>query len=370
VRVTCIAVLVVAAGCTPAVAPDGSQPVPSSSAIPTTTVPTSTTTSAPVIPVTGTVLSIEGERFMVDDEPANAGTAAEGLLLNSRMIQAIIDVEGNSSRFAYPDTGRWDPERNLAEFLAALPAYAGRGLDAVTVGLQGGNPLDAPVQDRPPWVISAYGSDGNPKPEWLDRLRRVLEETDRLGMVVIVSLFYFGQDHRLADEQAVVQAVDAVTDWIVASGYRNVIVEVANEANVMYDHAILRPDRVHELVERVTSRSGGLIPVGASMSGGRIPPDSLIRASTVILVHGNRQDADGITDMVDRIRSREAFRVAPKPILFNEDSTSLDNLRAAIAAGASWGYHDKVGFQVPPIDWSVSTPEKIAFFAEVARLTR
>ena len=36
-----------------------------------------------------------------------------------------------------------------------------------------------------------------------------------------------------------------------AHGWRHVLVEVNNETNVRYDHAILKPDRVHELIARV-----------------------------------------------------------------------------------------------------------------------
>ena len=36
-------------------------------------------------------------------------------------------------QWAYPDTGVWDPERNLAEFLAVLPEWREAGLLAFTV---------------------------------------------------------------------------------------------------------------------------------------------------------------------------------------------------------------------------------------------
>lgn len=341
---------------------------------PSTTASTAPAT-APEEPLPRAQLSIDGEAFLLLGKLTNLGSSAEGLLLNSRMIQAIIDIEGDTSVFAYPDTGVWNPERNTDEFIAALPSYATNGLNAVTVGMQGGNPLDAPVQDRPPWRISGFAPDGTPDPQWLDRLDRVLGAAAENRMAVILSLFYFGQDHHLENEAAVVAAVDGMVDWLMLSEHRNVIIEIANEANVKYGHAILQPDRVHELVDRVEERSAGRIPAGASLSGGRIPPDSLIRASNVIFVHGNRQDASRIKGMVDEIRSRAAYRSDPKPIVFNEDSTDLNNLAAAVNEGASWGYHDKgsndyrSGFQAPPVDWAIGTPEKKAFFAEVHRLT-
>jgi len=57
---------------------------------------------------------------------------------------------------------------------------------------------------------------------------------------------YFRQDERLRDESAVVRATDNATNWLLDRGYRNALVEINNECNVRYDHAILRPERVHE----------------------------------------------------------------------------------------------------------------------------
>jgi hypothetical protein len=315
-----------------------------------------------------------GEQFHLGGQVTNAGAPAEGLLLNSRMVQAVIDIEVEAAPFVYPDTGDWDAERNAAEFMTALPDYAAAGLDAVTVNLQGGNPLDAPVDDKPEWRISAYAADGSLDPAWMDRLDRVLRAADDEGMAVIVGLFYFGQDHRLDDEAAVVAAVENVVDWLVEGAYGNALVEICNECNVHYDNEILQPERVVELMERVRDRSGGTLPVSASLTGGNLPSRAWINASDFILIHGNRQDAASITAMVSDLRSSPAFRENRQPIVFNEDSTNLENMDAAIAAGAGWGYHDKGsndyvnGFQAPPVNWSINTESKLAFFDAVADL--
>ena len=54
------------------------------------------------------------------------GLQIEGLLLNSRMVQGIFDDLNpeTRSRWAYPDTTRWDPDRNTREFVAAMPQVA------------------------------------------------------------------------------------------------------------------------------------------------------------------------------------------------------------------------------------------------------
>jgi hypothetical protein len=318
-------------------------------------------------------VEIVDETFHIDGELTNPGGPAEGLLLNSRMVQALIDIETESTPFRYPDTGRWDADRNVDEFVAALPDYAAAGLDAVTVNLQGGNPLDAPVDNRPDWRISAYGADGSIDPAWLGRLDRVLRAAENEGLVVILGLFYFGQDHRLADEAAVIRAVDGVVDWLIEGDYRYVLIEICNECNVHYDHAILRPGRVTELMKRVRDRSGGRLAVSASLTGGNVPDESWIASSDFVLLHGNRQEASSIRAMVAEVRASPAFAADPKPIVFNEDSTSLGNMDAALVAGAGWGYHDKGdndyvnGFQAPPVNWGINTDTKAAFFEAVAQ---
>lgn len=358
----------------------GSSVAPSqapSSTVSTSTAPPQGSTSQSTIPsgASGRV-EIVGEQFHLGGQVTNQAGRAEGLLLNSRMVQAVIDIEGGADQFAYPGTGVWDAERNTDEFVAALPAYAAAGLDAVTINLQGGNPLDAPVDDRPDWRISAYADNGSLDPAWMGRLDRVLRAADDEGLAVIVGLFYFGQDHGLADETSVVRAVDNVVDWLGAGDYGNVMIEICNECNVHYDHAILQPDGVAELMARVRERGQGILPVSASLTGGNLPSRAWIEASDFVLLHGNRQDAASIAGMVAELRASPAFVAAPKPIVFNEDSTDLDNMDAAVTAGAGWGYHDKGsndylnGFQAPPVNWSINTESKIAFFEAVRALTR
>ena len=63
-------------------------------------------------------------------------------------------------------------------------------------------------------------------------MKRILDQADQLGMVVIVGYFYFGQDNRLADESSVLKAVDKATQWLLSGGWRNVLVEIANDGPV------------------------------------------------------------------------------------------------------------------------------------------
>src|SRR4051794_14911692 len=85
-----------------------------------------------------TEVAIRGDGFLINGQPTYAGRtwrgrSVEGLLLNSRMVQGIFDDLNPETRpkWAYPDTGRWDPERNTREFLAAMPEWR-HGLLAFT----------------------------------------------------------------------------------------------------------------------------------------------------------------------------------------------------------------------------------------------
>lgn len=335
-----------------------------------------------------TRVTIDGDSFYVNNEPTYAGASfeghsIEGLLLNSRMVQALFDDENPETvdRWAYPDTGEWDPDRNVAEFCDALSTYRERGLRAVTINLQCGNPYG--YSPEHPQVVSAYREDGSLKDPWLDRLERVLDEADRVGMVVILGLFYQGQDTRLRDSEAVVDGVENVLEWLVEKEYTNVLIEINNECDATpesgwgYERDVLKPGRVHELIERVQAveRDGYSYSVSTSFTGGTIPADNVIAAADFALLHGNGiSDPWRIGEMVEETRRRPSY--TEMPVLFNEDDnygfdSHPNNMLVALMHGASWGYYDagrnnyRDGYQSPPVNWEISTDRKSSFFEYV-----
>ena len=275
----------------------------------------------------------------------------------------------------------WDPARNTREFVAAMPEWRRHGLLAFTINLQGGSPQG--YSQKQPWHNSAIRADGSLRLDYMRRLQRILDRADELGMAVILGIFYFGQDQRLRDEAAVVHAVDATVDWVFDRGYRHVLIEVNNECNVRYDHAILRPERVHELIARVQSRQrqGRRLLASTSYGGGRLPGENVVRVADFLLLHGNGvSDPAQIARMVRNCRQIAGYR--PMPILFNEDDhygfeRPQNNLVAAVAERASWGYFDfrrpgegfAEGFQSVPVDWRLSSVRKRAFFQAVRDMT-
>ncbi len=334
-----------------------------------------------------TEVAIEGEQFLINGRVTYAGhrfrgMRIEGLLMNVRAVQAIFDDLNPATRphWAYPDSGEWDPERNVREFLAALPAWRRHGVLAFTVNLQGGSPEG--YSKSQPWENTAIDPAGNLRPAYMRRLARVLARADEMGMVAIVGLFYFGQDGRVHDEAAVRRAVSNSAGWLLDCGHRNVLVEINNECDIKaYHHEILRPARVHELIEEVktTTRRGRRLLVGTSYSGGTPAGSAVVKASDFLLLHGNGpDDPDRIRKMI-RI-SRQAPTWRPMPVLINEDdhfrfSDPDNHMLAALGEYASWGYFDPgrsdyvEGYQCPPVNWEINTDRKRQFFTAVETVT-
>jgi hypothetical protein len=196
---------------------------------------------------------------------------------------------------------------------------------------------------------------------------------DQQGMVAILGYFYFGQASRLTDEAAVKAAATNATQWVLNQGYTNVMIEICNETDApdgsgsAYTHPILQPARVGELISAVQMQSaaaGHRLPVSVSLVGGRIPPDSILAVSDYILLHGNAQTTSTIANMISTVRGKGLN----KPIVFNEDSTAIAKLQAAMNGRASWGFLDLGannyvdGYQSPPTNWGINTAPKQMFF--------
>ena len=373
-----------------------------------------------------TEVAIDGQRFLIDGRPAYEGRqwnghTVEGLLMNSRMVQATFDDENPLTRalWKYPDIDDWDANRNTGEFIAALPEYRAHGLLAVTLNLQGGCPtgyfrmerLDEILAPLPwevqtlvkqqmhgalaqaqPWHNSALDEEGRLKAPYLARLARILDRLDELGMVAILGIYYFGQDERLRDEWAVRRGVEQTVRWVLEHGYRNVVIEICNECNVTkYEHEVLQPQRVHELIAqaKATTRDGRRLLVGVSYGGGRVPDDNVAEASDFLLLHGNGvKDPARIAEMVGQSRELRGWRAHPMPILFNEDDhfdfdRPVNNMKVAVEAYTGWGYFDggsssgggiahgnyRDGYQLVPVNWGINTPVKQGFFRSLQEIT-
>ena len=341
-------------------------------------------------PARQTAVSIHKDKFHINGQPTYKGRTwngkpVEGLLMNSRMVQATFDDRNSETagKWAYPDTRKWDADRNMAEFVEMMPTWRKHGLLAVTLNMQGGSPEG--YSKAQPWHNSAVNADGTLDEKYLARLAKVIDTADELGMVVILGVYYFVQDERVKDEKAVIAGVDNTVDWLIGKKYTNVLVEVKNECDVKaYDHAILEPGQVHALIEWVKKRSAERkhpLLAGTSYGGGTVPKPNVVKASDFLLLHGNGvKDPKRIAEMVQQTRKVAGYRAMP--ILFNEDDhfdfdKPANNFAAAVNEYASWGYFDyrmkgegfDDGYQSMPVNWKISSERKNGFFKMLSNIT-
>lgn len=265
-----------------------------------------------------------------------------GTLLNLRSANAVFDDASGQIQEYDPD---FTANANTDAFIANLDAYKEHGIIATDVNLQGGNPGYDGTENP------AFDSDGTLRQEWKDRAGKAIEASAARNMVVVLGYFYFHQDHVLADEDAVRQAVTNTTDWLIENDYRNVVIEIANEYNTdSYDHEIIRTDDGEaELITLAKSRFDNA-PFRLAVSTSRYgdaswPSGPMADAADLALTHCNGEDAASCAD-----KNSEHVQDFPYPIVVNEtdntagtytedtlaeDNAAIDQLTEA---GVSWGY--------------------------------
>jgi len=349
-----------------------------------------------------TKVSIEGEKFYINGSPIHEGQtwetsyggsySVEGLLMNARLVQGIFDDLNKDTRgqWAYPDTGEWDPDRNTDEFVMAMASWKENGLSGFTLNLQGGCPYG--YCSSFPWDNSAFDADGSLRDSFMQRTERILDRSDELELIVILGLFYFGEDGNLKDEQAVRQAVSNAATWVLEKGYTNVIIEINNECSIAaYDHRILKCEQVHELIKMVQDIEveGRTLYASTSLAGGHVPTDNIVAVSDFILLHGNGvNDYNRITEISEEVRKKAVYR--PLPLVNNEDDIPWrnqqqgweekgNNFVASVKSRTGWGYFDfrlpdedadyNLGFQSIPVNWQISSERKQNFYNLLAEIT-
>jgi hypothetical protein len=294
---------------------------------------------------------------------ADGNPAAHGKLMNFRAANAIYDDE---NRALVPG---FDPDVNTDEFIRWIPTYRALGILGFTISLQGGKP------GYEGNVSSAFRPDGSLKPEWLDRAERVIRAADAQGMVVILTYFYKIQEPRLAGDEALRRGTRDATDWLIARGFGNAIIDIANEYDTSgYRHPIFTADKgnggVAELIRLAQSRFAGRgyrLPVGASHSGLKVPP-KIAAVSDLTLVHGNPHPPAEDGAMVAALVADPSV---PGPVVVNEDfngfGASEANVQAerqsagnVFRAGGSWGLMWQTYNQMYPFRWAVGPSDDVS----------
>ena len=328
-----------------------------------------------------TEIAIDGNRFLINGTPTYKGRSwrghkIEGLLMNTRMVNGIFDDRNPESRgnFKYADTGEWDANRNTREFVAAMPEWRRHGVLSFNINMQGGNPRG--YSPKQPWVTGAFLPNGDIIPEYLNRLRLILDKANDLGMAPQLGVFYFGQDQVLESDAAIRRALKNTIEFVLTRDYKHVLLEVANECNNgKYDQPLLKQDLIPLLMKEarsITVRRRRLL-VGTSFNGNTLPPEEVTAVSDFMLLHGNGvKDPNRIREMVRQVRKQKAYN--NQPVLFNEDDhfdfdKPDNNYIAAVSEYASWGIMDVEGYQTVPVNWGIDTDRKRGFFNLTKEMT-
>jgi hypothetical protein len=260
----------------------------------------------------------------------------------------------------------FDPNKNTADLINALPEWYKVGLRAITVGLQGGGPIHS-FLDRSCIETNAFSSDGRTlNPDTWQRMVSIIKAADEIGMIIIVSFLYMSQLNYFDNDAAIIEASKTASKALCALNYDNVIIEVANEydflAKYKRDTVLTRPINVASWINKVREWTGGRFAIGCS--GGLRADKVVIQASDVSLVHGNMKRRQELHDCVRSVHSW-----APdQPIVINEDSPLFTQLEVAIDDHFSWGYYNTMTKQEPPCDWGITRGEDEYFAHRMAKV--
>jgi CubicO group peptidase (beta-lactamase class C family) len=283
-----------------------------------------------------TRVAIVDNQWHINGRVTYPGAAAEGLLMNVRTVNATFEDANDTTR-----PKAFDPDANTAAFLKQIPDYVAHGVRAFTLCLQGGMPGYEGA------VNSAFNADGSLRPNYLNRIARVIEACDEQGVVVILGCYYQRQDQILADEQAVRAGVVNTVKWIVDKGYGNVVLEIANEfAHGGFNHPILKTAKGEAELIALAKQTAPQLLISTSGMGSGSLPDDVARAADFLLIHFNSTKLDDIPARIAALKKHH------KPIVCNEDDKFGDAAAKAaelsVANGASWGFmHNELNQYVP-----------------------
>lgn len=159
------------------------------------------------VPVKTPILTREGNRFLLDGRPI---TPFGLRLANTLQSDEIAD-----------------------RMIAHMDEMRAHGIQSFSLTLQGGRHTEGGNS-----AFNAYTPDGELKPEYRDRLARVLNAAAEHRMVPVVVFFYRGRDEELNGSDAVRAAVRNTMEFL--RPWRHLWVSIANEPyHGGYDQSLL-----------------------------------------------------------------------------------------------------------------------------------
>ncbi|MBN2325579.1 MAG: hypothetical protein JXR73_00395 [Candidatus Omnitrophica bacterium] len=294
---------------------------------------------------TQTTIAIQDGQWLLNGALTYPGTPAQGLLMNVRMVNSTFEDRNKTG---------WDPQENTRLFIQTIPDYAAQGVRAFTLNLQGGMPGYEGA------VNSAFNPDGSLRQDYMNRMKKVIEACNRFGCAVILGCFYQRQDQILRDEDAVRRALVNAVQWIQKQGFKNIVLEIANEFNHGgFDHAVLKSPRGQVELIRLAQQTAPELLVSTSGLGDGKMPGSVAEAADFILIHFNGTPVDKIPERIGVLKK------FGKPIVCNEDDKigeqAAQAMEASVHNGASWGYMNKEVNQYRPFEFQGPQDDPILY---------
>jgi hypothetical protein len=292
-----------------------------------------------------TEVFISNNKWYFNGEVINQGSPAEGLLMNVRMVNSVFEDRGPELKKQNVD---FNSSKNTDEFISAVPEYVAKGVNAFTISLQGGLPGYEGA------VNTAFNPDGSLRPEYLERVEKVIRACDANRAAVILSLFYQRQHSHasaLNGRESIFNALENVLNWIAEKEFTNVVLEISNEYRHggyqnWLDGDWLRSEAGQvELMQRAKELNPQLL-VSTSGMGTGLYHEDLAKTADFLLIHFNNTS---LKDYPDKIKDLKKYG---KPIVCNEDDKvgkeGAIALALAVQNGSGWGYmNSKVNQHIP-----------------------
>jgi hypothetical protein len=263
----------------------------------------------------------------------NSGKSYEGALVTARWANATWAQNDEGVVENDGDVTEAEADRNTEHFIDQLAAYRESGVLAVSVGFECGNPInneaDAAIDDGAGIIYhisggspSAFESGGAAlKAAHLARMESLIEAAAAEGMAVCLQFFYARQCRWMSTTANYEAATDTAVAWLKSKGYRNVLIDMANEAgddpsgNWAVGHGeIWQDDAGAAQMVAYFKDSWGADPnqpaVGCSS---RTVPGALTNAETdIVWVHLNVIAAGNVDTELDALQSLD------QPVAVNE----------------------------------------------------
>ncbi len=141
-------------------------------------------------------------------------------------------------------------EAIMERLIGRLDDFLAHGINAFLVNVQGGNGgwPDGGA------ALNGFMPDGSLKEEVKQRMKRLILEADRRGMVVCVEIFSHRHDQELEGDAAVEKAIKEVATFLVSEKLRNVFVDICHEFDIRaIDQPLLKepngPEKKRQLQE-------------------------------------------------------------------------------------------------------------------------